>query len=560
MANLSGFRTMLTEYAGKGAGLPCVALKQDNEFGQAFGRIVTVDNRRSGETDAMLVGRYVDEICASLADESNAGSLKVFEHLCDAFAAKVKAAWGSIGAVRDLARELACSMDKLANSLMQADGYIESHANYSSLSQDFPSFTWGGLNAMGSIADIVKAVHGLAAPGNENVPTEVDKRIFDIVIANIQKFVTLKKVTGIKEEDRAAFVEAAQKFASGTPAATVVDIIDLVLGIKSFTEIFNSLKYVNTEVTKDFFRNLRRLDSFISDVFPVVDAISTDTIKTPENIKAEVIGNAMSLCTFCRIAAYYEHMMRHTLFREAFLLQDGMLNEDNRAGFEEGGGKPEMIATYIRKMYGDKREEIPALGIKGTTIIQAYGNIAEAVKDDMKEVERKVALARTTARVTAFVRVARDFLSRQEDIGAYKDRSTFVDSKMKEYGMCIADTIRQYNINFVDACMSLIVKTEYPGTFVEVMHDKLGVAYLAMLNDSNGEVGEDEICCAEVGVITDLVSEYVVDNFLELCSVSECVTPSALQNAQVNSDGTTPAATPEEATKDNPAATPAVES
>ena len=474
MANLQGFRTMITEYAGKGAGLPCLALSQNNEFGQAFGRIVTVDNRRNGETDAMVTGRYVDEICASLGDEANAEAIRVFDSLCDAFAAKVTSAWKSVGGVRDTARDLAKDMDTLANALMNADGYIGSHANYGQLSQDFPAFTWGGLSVMGAMPDVIKAVHMLAAPGNEDVPTDVDKRIFDIVIANIAKFVTIKKVPGVKDEDRSALIEATQKVVPGTPVATIVDIIDLLLGIKSFLEIFNSLKYVNTDITKDFFKNLRRFDSFISDVYPVVDGFLTGSIAIPEEIKTEFTANALAMSTFCKVAAYYEHMMRTTLFREAFLLQDGMLNEDLRKTFEEAGGKPEMIATYIRKMYDDKREEIPALGIKVDSIVKSYGNMSAKVKEDIAEVERKCALARTNARVTAFVRIAREYLGKNVP-SEFKDASTSIDVRMKNYGMCIADTIRQYNISSVDACMSLIVKTQYAGTFVEVLHDKLGV-------------------------------------------------------------------------------------
>ena len=564
MANLSGFRTMMTEYAGKGAGLPCLALSQNNEFGQAFGRIVTVDNRRNGETDAMVVGRYIDEICVSLADETNAGAIKVFDGLCDAFTAKVTSAWKSMGGIRDTARDLAKEMDTLANSLMTADGYIAEHANYGQLSEDFPSFTWGGLSVMGSITDVIKAVHTLAAPGNEDVPTEVDKRIFDIVIANIAKFVIIKKVPGVKDEDRSALIEATQKVVPGTTVATVVDIIDLLLGIKSFIEIFNSLKYVNTDVTKDFFKNLRRFDSFISDVYPVVDGFVNGQIAIPENIKTEFGANALAMSTFCKVAAYYEHMMRTTLFRESFLLQDGMLNEDLRKPFEEAGGKIEMISTYIRKMYNDNRAEIPALGIKADNIIKSYGSMSTKVKEDIATVERKCALARTNARVTAFVRIARDYLG-QHVPQEYKDASTAIDARMKSYGMCIADTIRQYNINSVDAFVTLIVKTQYPGSFIEVLHDKLGVAYLAMVNNSTGEVNEDDICCAEVGVITELVCEYVVDNFLEVCVCNERVVPSALQNAPAKMDGAgadnpDPSKTPEEQVKDNPSATPSTES
>ena len=558
MANLQGFRAMITEYAGKGAGLPCVALKQDNEFGQAFGRIVTVDNRRNGETDAMVTGRYVDEICASLADETNAGAIKIFDQLCDVFAAKVKTAWGSIGAIREQAREMATEMDKLANALIQADGFITSHANYSQLSQDFPKFTWGGLTAMGSVNEVIKAVHQLAAPG-QDVPTDVDKRIFDVVIANIDKFVTIKKISGLKDEDRQTLTDVTSKYAPSLPVATIVDIIDLLLGLKSFAEIYNSLKYVNTEPSKDFFKNIRRFDSFINDVFPVVDGIVTEAIKVPENIKTEVVANAISMSTFCKIAAYYEHMMRTTVYRESYLLQDGMLNEDLAKVFEEAGGKTEMISTYIRKMYSDKIGEIPALGVKVDSIVKAYGNIANQVKDDIKEVERKSALIISQAKHAAFVRIARDYLAKQ-DPGVYKDIGTYVEQKMRDYGMCIAATIRQYNINYVDACMSLIVKTEYPGTFVEVMHDKLGVAYLAMVNDGNGEVNEDDICCAEVGVITDLVCEYVADNFLELTVCQERTIPAALQQNTAKSDGTTPEATPEQAAAANPNATPATES
>ncbi len=139
-----------------------------------------------------------------------------------------------------------------------------------------------------------------------------------------------------------------------------------------------------------------------------------------------------------------------------------------------------------------------------------------------------------------------------------------IDCKMKAFGLEIAEAIRQYNISYVDASMALIIKTQFPNTFIELLQNKLGIAYLAMVNDGTGEVSETEIQCAEVGVITDLVCEYVVDNFLRLADCKERDVPGDVVKPAVLPEGNTvreeqPIQTPEQQVKDNPSATPATE-
>ena len=562
MANLQGFRAMLTDYVSSGARLPSVVLAQDNEFGQTFGRIVTVDNRQPNESDAQVTGRYIDEICASLADEANAGAIKVFDELCQVFAAKVMDAWKSVGAIRDQAKVLAKEMDAVATELINADDYLTSHCNYGTLKTDFPTFSWGGLNSMGAIQDITKVVNQLAAPTSDAVPADADNRIFSIVIANLQKFVVIKPVDQLSSEDRTALVDAITNATSLT-ADGANAIVDTLLGLRSFVETYNIIKNVNTSVGKDLFMNILTLDRFLSDMYPVCDGIINDHISVPDPIKEAVKANASALATFCKIAAYYEHMMRTTTFRDSFLLQKGLVNADNWPAFHEAGGSDIMIATFLRKMYGDNVDEIPAIGVSAKAIVEMYSNISQSVQDDIDTVTRQCTLLRSKARVSAFVRVARDFLAKN-DLGEYKDISTMIDSKMKAFGLEIAEAIRQYGISYVDASMALIVKAQFPNTFIELLQRKLGIAYLAMVNDGTGEVSETEIQCAEVGVITDLVCEYVVDNFLRLADCKERLVPGDVVKPAVLPEGNTvreepPIQTPEQQVKDNPSATPATE-
>lgn len=546
MSNLANFKDLLANEAAT-KGLPNVVLSQTTDLGQAFDQVVTIDNRQDQETDAQVTARYVAEICDDLGKAENAKVVELFDQVSAAFSERIRTAWSTISAINEQANTLAAEMDSRTQAYLGRDEYVKTHQNYSNMSEDFPEFAWGGTTIMGSPEDTIKEVNLLAAGGKENpdAPKACDKRILDIVLSNLDHHIILNKIENVSDDDRKNIVEAAVATCPTIGAATIVDIIDIMLGIKPFQNTYNGLKYINTEKPIEMFRNIQRIDAFITDVFPIADGVASGSIVVPDAIKEQMVANAQMLIRFCRIASYYETMQRNSIFSNALVLQGGMINADKKEAFAAAGGNNAMIATYLRKLYNDDKSMIPVIGIGADTIVKAYGNIVEDVQKDIAEVERRLTVANSVARYAAFKEVAMKYLATKDQT---PNRSTFVNERMRNYGLCIADCVKQYNINFSDAARDLIIKTEYAGTFVETVQSRLGTAYLAMLGDAEGEkVNEDKILCADISVITDVVVEFVADKMLTVVKCVEQPAPNAapiapLQNPEeIKEAGATPA-------------------
>jgi len=216
-------------------------------------------------------------------------------------------------------------------------------------------------------------------------------------------------------------------------------------------------------------------------------------------------------------------------------------------------------------MYKDERNFIPAMGIKGDSIINADKTIADQVTEDIKQTMSKVAIAKTNAHVCAFNMVAREFViqrfnDQHKNDGAVNTglRTTQVNNILSSVGSKVADSIRQYNAPFVEAAINLIIGVEYANTFVEHLQKKLGAAYLSLAN-LNTEVSAKDIRCAEVEVIADLVATFIVN---EVTEASPCTEPEPLPAPATSGESQPaeeqPVTTPAEV-KEEPGAAPATE-
>ena len=561
MANLAKFRSMLSAAAETNHGLPEVELKQSTDLGQSFARLVTLDNRHQGETDADLTGRYIDTFCNSLTLPTNKIALELFDQTCSAFAEKVKAAWNSLSGIKEQARELSEEMEALASKFANNDEYVVSNSKYLQLSEDFPVFSWDGTKILGSKNDVARDVNALLITPAENgaapePSTALDQRVFNLVVDSLERYTTVATVT-LNEETRSALIDQIANVCSETPRSAVEACVDYMSGIRRYIDEYNTLKYINKSPANGVFDAVKKFDSFITVNFPILDAVVSDQVNVGVEAVAQLKVNANAIINFCKIAAYYEMMQRDTVYSDSILLQGGLINSDQQEFFEQNGGNKAMIARHIRMMYRDDATAIPAMGIRSQAILDSDANVTKTVEQDIATIKSRISLTKTNARVSAFSLVAREFIEKREPDP--KQRGLAATKKMELFGNRIADAVRQYNINFMDAALDLIISEGYKGTFVELLKNRLGSAYLALVNNSVGEIDNDGIKCAEVGVIADLVCEFVVNKMVNVVSCQELPAVPEGQGEINTTPSEVPVQTPEEV-KNEPGAQPAQES
>lgn len=519
-ANLAQFKILLAKEASMN-GLPSVVLKDSTDLGQAFARLVSLDNRKEGETDEQLTARYVEDFCGGITSEMNAEPLEVFNAACEAFSEKVKTAWDSLEGIRDQAAMLAQDMDKAASSRISSNDFISSHLTYDKISTDFPVWNWRGPAAIGSRNDIITDVHALVVDNGAEIPTDIDQHLFNIVVSDLSTFTQINGVS-CGDDERNGLIQQLQAIYAETPVEKITTFVDLVLGLRGWTREFDVLARINAESPSRMFQNIQMFDAFIEDYFAMADSVQSEQVKVGEGIKEGVRQNAERIMRFCEIAAYYENMLRETTYKLSLLLPGGLVNADTQEQFNQAGGNNQMLGQYVRYYYKDDRAQIPALGIAGDAIVKASGSIGTKIDEDIQKTMAKVQLTKNEARVAAFQEVAVQFIERKLDGDGVNGiaKGHQINELLKKHAEPIKYALRQYNIPFMDAALSLVVKLGFGGTFVEHLYERLGAAYLNAVK-SNLELDANAINNTEVGVVAELIAEFVANNLVDAVTITE---------------------------------------
>lgn len=522
MADLANFRQFLADKASSEGGLAQVCLKTSTDFDIDLARIVTVDNRQDEESDSQVASRYVDEICDSLAQPENEGIVKKINDVIECFKEKILAAINAIKDIRANAHKLAELMDKATTDYLAKDPFVSTHLNLTKLSVDFPAWEWGGPKLIGGSEYIKERVGGYITAKDAEVPTTFDYRLF---INGCQAIDSKVKIESC-ELDEAASTQLSENLSNTLGELVTKDditkVLNVITGSVNLRGEISQIKNLSTMDPGELFNTIKEYDAFIRTYYPVVDAIDGEQVTLPEgDVKEILVSNSRAVKTLCEFMAYFELMERETVFSHAILLQGGLLNIDEKEAFTSAGGTELMLAHYIRFMYKDNVQSIPARGISISVIIESAAQTEKVVKADISNITNRIAVATTKARVAAFNVVAHNYLANKVEREHTDDpqlkKATITSGYEETIGSKIASRILHHDIAFVDAALMLIVEADYSGTFVEQMYNQLGTAYLAKAKDAEGSVSDLDLKVAEMSVVARMVSDFVVEHLVEAC-------------------------------------------
>lgn len=522
MADLANFRQFLADKASSEGGLAQVCLKTSTDFDIDLARIVTVDNRQDEESDSQVASRYVDEICDSLAQPENEGIVKKINDVIECFKEKILAAINAIKDIRANAHKLAELMDKATTDYLAKDPFVSTHMNLTKLSVDFPAWEWGGPKLIGGSEYIKERVGGYITAKDAEVPTTFDYRLF---INGCQAIDSKVKIESC-ELDEATSTQLSENLSNTLGELVtkddITEVLNVITGSVNLRGEISQIKNLSTMDPGELFNTIKEYDAFIRTYYPVVDAIDGEQVTLPEgDVKEILVSNSRAVKTLCEFMAYFELMERETVFSHAILLQGGLLNIDEKEAFTSAGGTELMLAHYIRFMYKDNVQSIPARGISISVIIESAAQTEKVVKADISNITNRIAVATTKARVAAFNVVAHNYLANKVEREHTDDpqlkKATITSGYEETIGSKIASRILHHDIAFVDAALMLIVEADYSGTFVEQMYNQLGTAYLAKAKDAEGSVSDLDLKVAEMSVVARMVSDFVVEHLVEAC-------------------------------------------
>lgn len=537
MADLTTFRTMLADRAAADKGLPHIVLKCCTDFDIDLQRLINVDNRQDGESDSQVVTRYIDEICDSLTSPEYAGIAEKIQSVITAFSDRIKGANASINDVRRSAKQLAEVMEKGKTEYLAKDPYVATHLNLTNVSVDFPVWEWNGPKLLGGSTYIKERVGGQIVAKGIEPPQDFDYRAFVNGCENVATKTTLEPVDAQPEVIENATDAIVDALGGESTKEEVADVVSVLFGTKSVRGYVLNLQRIIGMSPADLFSRVREYDQFICKYYPVAESITEGHVTLPESCAEKVKENAEKLRTLCEFMAYFEAMERETVFKSSILLQGGLLNSDAQAEYTDAGGTPLMIAHYLRYMYKDDANKVPARGISGKVIIESAAHNEKIVKSDISNITSRIAIATTRARSEAFRTVAHRYvcnkIDRENADATSGEKSIAIERFMSDTVKKISGRILHHDIAFLDAALMLIIELDYSGTFVEQMYNKLGTAYLAKINAAeDGKVSELDLQVAGMEVVAEMISGFIVDKLVDACVCKDETNKSPIVPAQ----------------------------
>lgn len=537
MANLINFKQMLADVAEQRHGLPQICLKGTTELEQLLDKLVTVDNRKEDESDGQVTMRYIDELCEKLGDPDNEDIVNALNTVVIAFKDKIVAATTSISDIRETAKTLAGYMETLKNDILAKDPFVASHLKLTTLSTDFPEWTWSGPSLIGSNAYIAERINAKLSSSEDNIPQSFDYRTLTNNLLYVRKENPVTSVDGLSSEELDAIVESATEIVGeSTTVENIKKTVDILCGISKINSLYTELENIAHLDPALLFKTVQAFDGYIHAFYPTAEAIASDKVALPEASKDAILANARSLVALCERFAYFELMERETVMRQSILLQGGLVNADVKAEYEAAGGTQLMLAHYIRFMYKDDVNKIPSRGIPVKVIVESAAHNEKVVKESMTNVAHRIAIATTRARVDAFKTVANRFVvqyvERTNPDAAKVDLAVKVTKIYECIARDVAERILHHDISFVDAALILIVRTEYTGTFVEQMFNALGAKYIATAEAASGEVTALDLRIAEMDVVSSMVSDFIVKNIVVTCNCKDMTMKSPIVPAE----------------------------
>ena len=537
MANLVNFRTYMANIADQN-GLPPICLCDSTDLSMALSKLITVDNRGADETNGQVTQRYIDEICASLCKPENKEIADKLNAVVTCFKEKLATSIKSVKDIKENAKQLAADMEKVAQDYLAADPFVSKHLKLTTLSTDYPEWKWEGPLMIGSPAIIANTVNSKFAASEESVSDAFDYKNLTNSILYIRKEHPIKAVDEMDSTTLDEFVNSISEVLPDMSVETIKEVVDVLLGAKLINSIYSQLEGIAHLDPALIFKTIQEFDGYIQKFYPIADAIASGTVAVPETSKDVIVSNATSLKVLCVHFAYFELMERNTVMRQSILLQGGLINSDEKSAYEEAGGTQQMIAHYIRFMYNDDVSKIPVRGVPSKVIIESAAHNEKVVTESMTNIANRIAVVTTKAHVFAFKQVATQYLNhlieRTAGEGTNKVDNAIMFTRLSDVALTpVANSILQYDIGFVDACMTLIINAEFRDTFVEKLANELGAKYLATVNAAGGdEVKDLDFKVAEMDVIARMVSGFVAEHLVGVCECKDMTVKTPVVPAQ----------------------------
>ena len=498
MADTS-FANMVATYAANKP-IPNIRFLGNTNFANLIGHLVqTLDCE--GDTPADYIN------CFYAAKEAgNVPAFQEFQDAASAFADKLGGCMTALRDIHDTVTLLTPKVKQVQDQIIAADPFAATHLGKTDYKCDYEKMPWDDMLLVGSYGAVMAVVSNILDNDQIDPPTH-------LLIGNLLRKLPFGGTDEATYHDISLPDEVSaslcKKLQTALPELLAEDICRALITVTSkehFLRMIDLIKERALEQSDEantcllFLKAIRVFRPMLRALVQSYEDLSEDTqVKINENIK--LIEEYLFFC------AYYLAYARLVVFKDILLLQNKMINPDNWEEYEQKGGTDQALCHHVTLFY---KSGIPGKGINMSEVLDKMVAVQERMKKDTTNIAMRLKMITNSALSSAISSVLSNYLTttiekadgEAVEVGTDKILSIKADGYVAK-DMTIEDALYDFLINNVNQCG--LVKTIYT---------RLGVKFTQQLVGSS-EITENDTKILQAEVISELVAEFLVKNFIQ---------------------------------------------
>lgn len=234
----------------------------------------------------------------------------------------------------------------------------------------------------------------------------------------------------------------------------------------------------------------------------VATAINKGVLEFSKTTNADIENNLKVVDQYLTFMTYYSTYLRNSVTNDKVIFKNFIINPDGEEALKANNVSIQDLIHYTNYQYGGV---IPSKGIPTNGVIKNVEKVKAKVLESNKNTEEHVRKTRKDAKIRSFKRVSSIYANRPEIKASSEQKSnilTYVTDKYIDNGS-----------SFEDAFYAMIIGIEHMDTPIKKFHSELEKEYLKLAGSCESLTAE-VVQTAEVKVVANMVSKFIIDNFV----------------------------------------------
>ena len=512
--NMDNFKNLLVDYFKLNKKLPDVTIKSNSSLCEVLNALLigNIDNEKAGVSNRNRIKNLVDDF-TNIQDEESffSDSMNLIDDVSNHMADKIIETKTNLDNIHVTIESLTKEITSIKDDMLAKDPYTSKYLNKTEFNEDYNMVPWDSLLSLGRNKVILLSGNDFAdtqtsTSTNNHTLTRIKNRL-NFNYRDNGEYYDLE----LPKDTTNELVEIVKNSISDLNMSTIEDCINVLSKSSKGRTFMNKVLRATDNVKKrtdGLIYYLFNVDVY-SKIFDCVEQVSS-SILSEETLK-KLNSNIENLKQYVLFMGYYSLHTKENIFNNTLVLPNKMVNPDTYNKFETDGGTQLQISHFLYIKYPNNLA-LPYNGIPNDIILNSNKDIEKRVEADELNIGMKVKKKTIISEKKAVVRVLTNYIN-----ALAKDEPQLNLNKRNMSSLIngIGDSIALNNDNTDNSIYKFIISNVYRNSFIYSAYKRLGVAYSKQLKTTS-EISNEDLTIINNSVFTELVVDFVKDNFLEI--------------------------------------------